>query len=380
MAKRRGNGEGSITQRKSDRRWVARFSVATPTGPKRRRTVSIYGRTRKEVATKLAAAIAQRDCGGIVFDEGTTFGDYLDQWLLSSVKGSVKPITYESYERYVRVHIKPALGHVKLTKLTAAHLQGLYAAKLTYSLAPGTVRYMHAVIHRSLRQAHRWQLVPQNVAALTDPPKPRPEEIRPLDAAQTKRLLETARGNELEALFVIAVTAGLRRGELLGLRWSDIDLDAATMHVSRTLSRAKSGPRFTTPKNGKGRNVKLGVRAVEALKRHRATQSAARLKAGSAWQDNDLVFATSTGAPLSPDVVDRGHFKPLLSRAGLPITTRLHDLRHTCATLLLAQGMHPRLVQELLGHATVAMTLDRYSHVMPGMGEQTAAAMDAALS
>ena len=226
----------------------------------------------------------------------------------------------------------------------------------------------------------RWGIVPRNVCKATTPPKPDSEEIRPLDAEQARRLLRTAGGERFEALYVLAVTAGLRIGELLALRWQDVDLEAGgpTLRVRRTKSTAKSGPGFTTPKNGKGRFISLTQRAVEALKAHRAAQNVERLKAGSLWQDNGLVFCTYGGRPLDSHNVSRTSFKPLLERAGLP-NIRFHDLRHTCATLLLSRGHHPKLVQELLGHASVALTLDRYSHVMPGMGEQTAAAMEAAL-
>ncbi len=188
-----------------------------------------------------------------------------------------------------------------------------------------------------------------------------------------------ARGNRLEALYVLAVTAGLRIGELLGLKWEDIDLDTETLCVRRTRSQAKSGPTFTAPKNGKGRSIRLTRRAVEALKSHKAAQNTERLKLGDLWQDNGLVFCTHAGKPLDFRNLTTASFKPLLKKAGLP-DVRFHDLRHTCATLLLSRGHHPKLVQELLGHASVAMTLDRYSHVLPGMGDQTAAAMEAALS
>src|ERR671921_2559873 len=192
-------------------------------------------------------------------------------------------------------------------------------------------------------------------------------------------MLEASCGNRLEALYALAVTAGLRIGELLGLKWEDMNLDAETLHVRRTKSQAKSGPTFTTPKNGKGRRLRLTRRAAEALTSHKATQNAERLKLGDLWQDNGLVFCTHGGKPLDFHNLRVASFKPLLRKAELP-DIRFHDLRHTCATLLLSRGHHPKLVQELLGHASVAMTLDRYSHVLPGMGDQTAAAMEAALS
>jgi integrase len=224
--------------------------------------------------------------------------------------------------------------------------------------------------------------VRENVAAATDPPKPRPKEMRPLDADQARRLLDTASeaGERFEAVFVLALTTGVRIGEIFALRWEDVDLASGTLRIARTLSEAKGGPRFTTPKSGKGRSVRLTALAVDALRRHRAAQNAERLRAGGAWRDNGLVFATRVGTPYRRAHLEKRNFKPLLAKADLPRTTRLHDLRHTAATLLLSQGVHPKLVQELLGHSSVAITLDRYSHFLPSMGDQTAVAMDAALS
>ena len=170
----------------------------------------------------------------------------------------------------------------------------------------------------------------ENVAAATDPPKPRGDEIRPLDAAQPKAFLAGARDERLEALYVLAVTAGLRIGELLGLRWDDVDLGHGTLRVQRTLSAAKSGPKLTTPKNGKGRNIKLTERAVDALKRHKVAQNAERLESGTQWQDVGLVFCTRVGGPLCPHHFRTQSFKPLLKRTGLP-DIRFHDLRHTAA-------------------------------------------------
>jgi integrase len=217
------------------------------------RDKTIYGKTRREVDEKLTKAKADRD-GSLIFDADNLKVDrYLQRWLNDSAKCSVKPVTFENYERLVRNHIAPGLGRVKLTKLSPAHVQGFYQESLDAGLSPTSVRQMHAILHRALRQAHRWRLVRENVAAATDPPKPRGDEIRPLDAAQPKAFLAGARDERLEALYVLAVTAGLRIGELLGLRWDDVDLGHGTLRVQRTLSAAKSGPKLTTPKNGKGR-------------------------------------------------------------------------------------------------------------------------------
>jgi integrase len=184
---------------------------------------------------------------------------YLDRWLNGSVKGSVKPSTYESYERMIRNHIKPALGHRKLKNLAPDHVQYFYQSKLDVGLAPGTVCQMHGILHKALEQAVKWGIVLRNVCKAATPPKPDPEEIHPLDTEQAKRLLEASRGNRLEALYVLAVTAGLRIGELLGLKWEDVNLDAATLRVRRTRSQAKSGPTFYSAEERQGAEHKAYV-------------------------------------------------------------------------------------------------------------------------
>jgi integrase len=374
MAKR-ANGEGTKIVKVPDRDlYRARYTDARG----KRRTV--YGKMKGEVRQKLTEGLADRD-KGLTYDGDTvSLQEHLDRWLETSVKGSVKPITYEAYERMCRIYIKPSIGKVKLSKLTPGQVQGFYQDKLNSGLAPSSVRYMHATLHRALKQAHRWRLVRENVAAATDPPIPQPEEIRPLRAEQVKALLSEAHGERLEALFAVAITAGLRVGELCAIQWSDLDMESNTLRVRRTLSRAKNGPRYTTPKNGKGRSIKLTNMATESLKRHRARQNPERLQAGANRQDDDLIFCREDGRPLTRDIVARSHLKPILKRADLLEDCTPHQLRHTCATLLLSRGVHPKFVQELLGHATIALTLDRYSHWIPSMGDQTATAMEAALS
>jgi integrase len=179
---------------------------------------------------------------------------------------------------------------------------------------------------------------------------------------------------------VLALTSGARIGELLALRWSDLDLESGTLRIERTRSAAKDGPTFTTPKGGKARHAHLTPRALEALRRHRASQNEERLKVGRAWEDSNLIFPTRTGGVMRPSTLTDDHFKPLLERAGLPRSVRFHDLRHTAATLLLSRGVDVVSVQRLLGHASAAMTLSVYAHYMPSMGEATAAAMEVALS
>jgi integrase len=366
-----------ITKRK-DGLFQGMYTAQTPDGPKRK---YIYGRKYKDVERKLAVAMGDSAKGIYFDDENQTVAQYMERWLEDSAKGDLGHRAYHNYRLQIRRHISPAFGRLKLSKLTAAHIQSLYAAKLRDGLKPSSVRYIHAVLHRALEQAVRFNLIPFNPAARVDPPKVRQEEITPLDTEQARKFLATAGGDRFEASYVLSLTVGLRMGEALGLRWSDIDLDTKTLRVSRQLQRVRDGGGlvFSEPKNASRRTVDLPQRAVEALRSHRKRQMEGQLRAGSEWQDQGLVFASCKGTPFDAQNIVNRHFKPLLKRAGLP-NIRCHDLRHTYATLLLARGTHPTYVQKSLGHASVQLTLDRYSHWMPSMGRATASAMDDALA
>jgi integrase len=296
------------------------------------------------------------------------------------VRNTVRQRTYERYEQIARVHIKPALGRLKLKTLTTAHVRGLYREKLNSGLSPRTVRYVHVTFHKALKQAVADGLIPRNAAAYVKAPRPRKKEVRRLTQEQARAFLEAARGDRFEALFVLAIHCGLREGELLGLKWDDLDLDAGTLTVRRTLSETRErGHVFELPKNGKGRRIKLTTGAVKVLRRHRKAQLKERMRLAGLWVDNGLVFPNQVGKTMNARNLTARSFKPLLERSGLPRSMRVHDLRHTCATVLLKMGLHPKYVQELLGHATIAITLDTYSHVLPDMGDGLADAMDDAM-
>ena len=241
---RRGNGEGSISRRK-DGLYMARYWVETPKGPKRR---TLYGKTREEARDKMARALADRIDGLVFDDENVAVGEYLDSWLNGSVRGSVRQSTVDRYEIAVRVHIKPALGRLKLKKLTPAHLAGFYQDRLAAGFAPASVNKLHVTLHKALDQAVRWRMVPRNVAEAVSAPRPAPPEMRTLSAQETRRMLEAARGDRLEALYVLAVHTGMRQGELLALKWQDVDLGAGTLQVRRTLSITKDSPTFNRPR------------------------------------------------------------------------------------------------------------------------------------
>ncbi len=253
MAGRRGNNEGSIYRRK-DGYWVGQYGVQTADGTKNR---YIYGKTRAAVAEKLTRALADRN-SGLTFDAGkTTIGEYLERWIEDSVRDTVRQRTYERYEQIVRVHLKPAFGRIKLGALSPANVRALYREKLNAGLSPRTVRYIHATLNKALKQAIADGLIPRNAAASVKAPKPANKEIRPLDTEQVRAFFAAISGERLEPLYVLAISAGLRQGELLGLKWEDVDLDAGRLQVRRSLSEARSGRIFEPPKGGKGRNIRL---------------------------------------------------------------------------------------------------------------------------
>jgi integrase len=375
--KSRGNGTGTVYPRKNRQGQIMSYrgSYFDPEG--KRRYVSAKTKTEAEKALRQAMADADR---GLNFEaENLTVAEYLDRWLDDAVRDTVRGTTFERYEQNVRLHIKPALGRLRLKKLTSAHVRGLHREKLDAGLSPRSVRYVHVTLHKALKQAESDGLVRRNVAGTVKPPQVRNEEIRPLDANQVKILFEAVEGDRLEALYVLAVTTGLRQGELLGLKWEDVDLEAGTLQVRRTLTTAKNGPTLSAPKTrGSRRSVKLPQTASDALRSHLDRQLGEIDRAGNLWRENGLIFASETGGPLSRQHVTARHFKPVLKRAGLP-EIRFHDLRHTCATLLLSKNVNPKIVSEMLGHASIAITLDTYSHVLPDMQDSAARAIEEAL-
>lgn len=367
---KRGQGEGSIGKSKEGR-WWARISL--PNGKRK----AFYGKTRQEVARKLAIAQRDRQMGLPIVPEHQTVSQFLAQWL-DVVRSTSKDATYSNYEAYVRLHIVSALGKVKLSRLTPQQLQALYAKKLREGLSSTSVAHLHAVIHRALRQALRWGLVATSVAEAVDPPRRRRIEYRALTPEEARRFLDKARGDRFEALYVLALTAGLREGELLALRWKDLDLEGKSLQVVQTVRRSRIQKElvFSEPKTDRSRRrVVLTELAISALRRHRVAQMEERLKAGTLWEDNDLVFPNSVGRPVEAGNMLHRSFGPLLDRAGLP-RIRFHDLRHSAATLLMSRGIHPKVVSEMLGHSQITITMDLYSHVLPTMQREAATVME----
>ena len=368
MNKRRGNSEGSV-YRRADGRWAASVSLD------RGRRKTYYGKTRQEVAGKLSVALKAKQDGLPLAGDRQTVAQYLASWL-DSVKPSLRPRTWQRYEQYLRLHAIPEIGRLPLSRLTPQHLDSLYASRQQAGLSGMSIRHLHATLHRALAQAAKYGAVARNVADLVTPPRAARHEWQALSPEQARAFLEAAQGDRFHALYVLALSTGMRQGELLALRWQDLDLEKGTAQVRGSLEQGTRAI-AETKTGGSRRQVTLTRAAVEALRRHRRAQAEERLRAVY-WEDRGLVFSTDIGTPVDVGNLVRRSFKPLLQRAGLP-PIRFHDLRHTAATLLLGHGVHPKMVADLLGHTRISTTLDLYSHVTPTMQREAVAAMDAVL-
>lgn len=357
-------------------RWWAAVDLPRDETGRRRRAYRGGFATREEAERALALLLGEVAAGGYVEPADLTVAELAERWLRDYVEPRLRPKTQDSYRRLLSKHILPALGAARLRRLQAHQIQSLYARMVRDGLSPRTVRYAHAILHRMLACAVKWGLLGRNVADQVSPPAERRREPAVLDEEGARRLLSAARGDRLHALWALALGTGMRRGELLGLKWEDVDLEAGIITVRRSLVEVSGQRIFQEPKTASGRRrVELTPALVEILRRHRAAQARERLALGPAYQDNGLVFCQEDGRPLHPHNVVRRSFRRLLARAGLP-PIRFHDLRHSHATLLLTRGTHPKVVQERLGHSRIGTTLDTYSHIVPGMQRDAALRLD----
>ena len=379
---------GYIRRRGKDR-WQVTVDLGKDptTGRRRRRFLPVRG-TKRDAERALAEALHQRDTGIDVSPGKLTVADYLRRWLRDYAAQSVAASTLERYTGIVEHHLIPALGSLRLRDLRPAHIQATYGRALAAGgrvdgaaggLSPRTVLHHHRLLREALGHAVRWQLIARNPADAVTAPRPGRAEMRVLDSEQAGQLLEVAAGTPYYALIYLALATGARVGELLGLRWQDIDLDRRTLHITRSARRfAGQGVIFQETKTHRSRRpVALSPEMVALLREHRRSQAEQRLAVGPAYSDRGLVFASPTGQPVDGSNLRRA-FRRILSDAGLP-RLRFHDLRHTAATLMLRSGAHPKVVSERLGHATVSLTLDTYSHVLPDLQRDAAEALDGIL-
>lgn len=369
--RRRSQGEGSVFRRK-DGKWRGVLDLGWIDGKRVRRWV--YGETEREALAKLAELRDAQRRGQNPSARRCTLGQWLDEWLAAKQRQGTRATTLRGYEWLIRQHIRPALGNIRLDKLAATDIRRLVEQKTESGLSAQSVRLMHALIRSSLADAEREELVHRNVAKLVRPPSARREEVRVLAVEEARRLVGVIRGDRFEALWVCALTLGLRKGELLGLRWSDIDFGNSTLSIQRALQRAGGRLVLVEPKTALSRRtVPVPPPTLAGLRAHRTRQNADRFQAGAAWQDSGLVFTTHLGGPLEPRNVNRAWYT-VRSRAGLP-GLRLHDLRHACASFLLAAGASPRTVMKTLGHSQIGLTMNTYTHVLPEIERE---AIDAA--
>ncbi|MHB1418187.1 MAG: tyrosine-type recombinase/integrase [Bacillota bacterium] len=357
---------GQIISRGKDK-WLVRVFVARDEdGHRKYHNKTITG-NKKAAQAYLNSVLRDKDMGTFREPSKETLNKYLNQWLTAAVKARVKEKTYRSYEEVLRLYIRPILGDTKIAKLSPIEIQAVYNTLGEKGLSARTVRYAHSVLRNALEQAVRWQMIPQNPILYVDLPRQQKVEMHALSPKEARRFLEAASYSKLQALFILMVTTGLRPGEALGLQWQDVDFDQGRIHVQHSLSRTKDVWRLEEPKTPRSRrSIPLPKSVVLDLKAHRKGQAEEKLKAEQ-YDDYGFVFAASNGQPLHERNIVRREFKPLLKIARLPDTIRLYDLRHTCATLLLAAGENPKVVSERLGHASVTLTLDTYSHVLPDM-------------
>jgi integrase len=360
--KARGWGEGAIFKR-SDGRWYAVLSCGTDdTGRRIRKEVS--GKSKIEVQQKLVRLRSQADSTD---DATITVAQWFERWL-GSMRSRVRPGTHELYSGIVRTHITPAIGYILLTKLTASTLQNFYTTLESKGVSSRTRQAVHARVFSALKSAVRLGILSRNVAEMVEAPRYAAPEVAPLSLAQVRTLLAAARSERLYALFLLAVTTGARQGELFALRRRDIDLEAGTLSISGTLQEDGS---IAPPKTARGRRrIDLAPDVVAALRAHIADNPPG---------DADLLFTSTDGSAIRKSNFIRRDWAPLLKKADLP-PTKFHTLRHTAATLMLSSAVHPKVVQEMLGHSSIEMTMDVYSSVIPGMGREAATTLSKLLT
>ncbi len=372
MRKRRGN-----IYHRADGRYEGRITTSAPGGKQRQR--SVYGRTREEVKEKLAQVQVDKTHGLLVEPSRQTVGDYLIRWLEDTCRPNVRAGTYALYAMVTRKHIVPRIGGLLLSRLTPAHLQGL----LTALDKPGVRQTVFKVLNQSLKQALAWNLIVRNPAQAIVRPKASHREMQTLTPDQARRFLEVAKDDRYHALYAVLLGCGLRLGEALGLGWPDVDLERRTLTVQRQLSEVGGHKQaglptrllLQPPKTARSRRtVDLPDFVVEALRQHHERMAAE----GHLVTDHLLVFVDQDGGFVRKSNLRRRSWAPLLRQAGIPYL-RLHDLRHTAATHMFQEGVHPRVVQERLGHANIGITLGIYSHVLPTMQRDAADKIDALL-
>lgn len=372
---RRGANEGSVYQRTSDGKWIGSIHLGYEGGRRRRKTV--YGATQQEVIRRLRALQFGIEQGvDVTTPETLKLGAYLVTWL-ETVRQSLRPSTFESYSSWVRLYLEPDFRHRRIKDVTPSELTRYLSRLVTErNLAPRSARHVRAILRKALRDAEIDGIVPRNVAALATPPRVAHREAKTWSPSEAKQFIAGISGHRLAHLYVVTLATGMRLGEATGLAWEDVDLEAGTLRVRQALQRASGGWRLVEPKSHRSRRkLWLPKVAIEALRLQRELQDGWKAAAGSSWvNEYDLVFTTPTGTPLNPSTTTRA-LKEECVRIGVPALT-FHELRHSCASFLIAEGIPPRVVMEQLGHSQISLTMNTYAHILPTLQKEAADRID----
>lgn len=364
--------------KKGDNTWLVRIFLGRDTNGKQQfHNHTVHG-TKKDAQTYENKVRRERDLGEWIEPSQESLGFYLQRWLRDAAGPRIAPATADMYAEFLRSYVKPSIASLRLDKVAPLDIQGFYSGLAERGIGPARIRRVHGMLSSALNQAVKWKLLKHNPASLVDLPKVPKREIHALSPDAATRFLEAATMDRHSTLWAFMLTTGVRPGEALSLRWADVDLKAGIAIVRRSLTWRPGGEYvFTEPKTKTSvRQIPLPPTLIPELKAHKAHQAEERLAAGSGWVNLDLVFATESGTPHRRENLAKRHLKRILEAAGLPPDFRLYDLRHGCATLLLANGTHPKVVAERLGHAKIALTLDTYSHVIPSMQAEASKDLD----
>jgi integrase len=374
--------KGSIRER-SPGHWAIILDIPDPKTGKRRRKWHSFEGTKRQAQIECARLISAVQGGTYLEPSKTTLAQFLDRWL-EHMRSQISPKSHARYSELARKNIVPLLGSTILTKLRAEAIDAAYAKALTSGrrdgrggLSPQTVTHMHRILKQALGQAVKWELLIRNPVDAASPPKASRGKMNTYDLDQTAELIEAMRPTRMLVPTLLAVLCGMRRGEIAALRWKNVDLNTGRLAILESAEQVGSKIRYKMPKSGKGRTLALSANLVEDLRAHRLRQAEELLRVGVILSDDTFVVAQTDGTPLQPDTLTQDWFRKL-ANTSLP-RIRLHDLRHAHATHMLANGIHPKVASERLGHSKIGITLDLYSHVLPGMEADAAERVDAAL-
>ncbi len=361
---------GQIKKR-NENTWLVRiFLGRDATGKRKYFNKTIHG-TKKDAQKYLTAKLREKDLGVFIEPSSISLSDYLDKWLEEIAKPRIRESTFSSYKAVIENYVKKTLGSKRLCDIQAYEVQKLYNDLSNRGLSSRTVRYAHVVFSSAMKQAIKWKMLMQNPCELCELPRLEKTEIKHLSTEETAKFLKVAKETKHYAVFLLAIESGMRPEEYLSLQWKDISFEQQTLSVRRAIvwKRKGGGFNFTEPKTKKSRrSIPISDSVIKVLKIHKRKQLEEKMKLGADYQKLDLVFASEVGTPIQPKNLIERYFKPLLKTAKVP-DIRLYDLRHTTATLLLSAGDNPKVVSERLGHASIVLTLDTYSHVLPTMQE-----------